>query len=63
MIMNDQYSGNIDKETYEFSLFFYFKQMFLKPCFKGPFGLSNILHSSVSFAASENIYNILWFLV
>ena len=33
--------------------FFYFKQMFLKPCFKGPFGLSNILHSLASFAASE----------
>ena len=33
--------------------------MFLKPSFKGPFGLSNILHSSASFAASENIDNIL----
>ena len=62
MIMNDQYSGNVDKEMYQFFFcFFDFKQMFLKPCFKGPFGLSNILHSSASFAASENIYNILWF--
>ena len=53
----------IKKRIYFLSFFFDFKQMFLKPCFKGPFGLSNILHSSASFAASENIYNILWFSV
>ena len=35
--------------------------MFFKPSFKGPFGLSNILHSLAYFAASENMYNILWF--
>ena len=28
-------------------------KMFLKPSFKGPFGQSNILHSSASFAASK----------
>ena len=45
MIMNDQLSGNVYKEKRQFICFFYnFKQMFLKPSFKGPFGLSNILH-------------------
>ena len=31
------------KKRINFLCFFDFKQMFLKPCFKGPFGLSNIL--------------------
>ena len=58
--MNDQVSRNIYKEKVSIVFsFFYFKEMFLKNSFNGPFGL----HSSVSFAASENIYNILWFSV
>ena len=43
--------------------YFNVKRMLLKPSFNGPFGLSGILHSSASFAAGENIYNILWFSV
>ena len=37
------------KKRINFLCFFDFKQIFLKPCFKGPFGLSNILHYSASF--------------
>ena len=43
------------KKRINFLCFFDFKQMFLKPCFKGSFGLSNILHSSASFAARTYI--------
>ena len=51
MIMNDQVSRNIYKEKVSIAFaFFYFKEMFLKNSFNGPFGL----HSSVYFAASEN---------
>ena len=46
------------KKRIDFLCFFDFKQMFLKPCFKGPFGLSNILHSSASLAASETYERI-----
>ena len=59
--MNDQSSGNVYKENYQYYLFvFNFKQMHLEPSFKGLFGVSNILLSSASFTASENI---LWFSV